>query len=1383
MMPQDNRSVIQWLSPKAEGAHSVAAPSALGIKTRLFLAFCGMAALTIIASAVAWYAFIDIDASVTRITADSMPDMVASLRLAEKGAEIAASAPSLVASASQEDRRREQNKLEQKTNELTSLTDALGAAGVAQDRIASLRGIERQIAARLRELDTSVEQRLRLKERREIAVDRLASVHSKFLERLEPLVDDASFNLVINSENLKAQSQETITNLIEGGVNALHVLLALRAEGNLAEGLLNQAAGVPKASSLEPLQERFVAAVGHINGMLAGLPEAATGSGLRDISQALVDFGRAEVGIFAGRREELRQIAAAQAALEASRMLASHLGDEVAALVSAAQSASDAAAVRSAEAIKAGKLLLLIITALSIVGAGVIALHYVVPQIVRPLESITAAMTDLAAGDIAVAIPGRDRHDEVGRMAQALAVFRDTAVEIKEKNLREIAAARQRLIDALESSSEGFALFDAEDRLVLCNSRYREFYSGLSDIVVPGVSFSAIARTAAERRLVSGAATSTDEWIAQRLALHRSPPGPYLQAQSDGRWIQINERKTRDGGTVAVYTDVTEIMRTEQAMLAAQARLTYLLTSSPSIICSFEASGEHKPTFISDNVRGLLGYEPSEYLAGQDFWRERVHAEDLPRIEAQFPRLLEEGQSVLEYRFRRKDGEYRWVRDEQRLIRNEAGDPFEVVESWSDITDRKEAEISLREKTAFLELLQAVATAANEAITADEALQFCLDRVCAHTGWPVGHVYALADNGSGELAPSTIWHLDEPERFAQFRLMTERTRLASGVGLPGRVLASGKPAWISDARTDPNFTRARAAAEAGIKAAFGFPVLVGREVVAILEFFAGEALEPDKPLLKVMANIGAQLGRVVERKRAEDALRQAKERAEQASRTKSSFLANMSHELRTPLNAIIGFTRLVMRRAKDALPPKQYENLEKILASSEHLLSLINTVLDLSKIEAGRMEVKAEQFLPEPLVDLCLRTIEPLVRADRVRLIKHLEGPLPALFTDQEKLKQILVNLLSNAAKFTEAGSITLRGRILGSRIELAVSDTGIGIPKSALGLIFEEFRQVDGGATRAHGGTGLGLSISYRLAEMLGGKITVESEEGKGSTFMLEIPQRCPIAPELKPTPRAASAPAAPLPRPGEKFVLAIDDDPNVICLLQENLGDAGYRVIGAGSGEEGLAKARELQPLAITLDVIMPGVDGWQVLHALKTDPLTRDIPVILLSIIDQKELGFRLGATDYMVKPFDRDALISAVARAAPEGRRILVVDDDPNVAELVRQLLEGERYTVDWACDGAAGLERIAHVLPSVILLDLLMPRVDGLAFLDALQGSAKDIPIIVLTAKSLSATDHYVLKQRVLGLIEKRGLRREELIREIRRALPTDAVTYAPGPAR
>jgi signal transduction histidine kinase/DNA-binding response OmpR family regulator len=705
---------------------------------------------------------------------------------------------------------------------------------------------------------------------------------------------------------------------------------------------------------------------------------------------------------------------------------------------------------------------------------------YVDRHLAAQLVALSKSMRDIARGYLEAPLPNPGGRDEIGDMVEALAVFRDTAIEVKDKNLREVARAQQRLVDAIESISEGFALWDRDDRLVMHNSRSQQLLS-LGDLLAIGTHFEDLIRALAlTRDYYHPSIGDRSAWLARRLELHRNVPSEHELQLADETWLRISEHPTQEGGTVTVWTDITALKHREAE------------------------------------------------LAG---------------------------------------------------------------------------------------LVQKLEVAHDEAMRATQA--------------------------------------------------------------------------------------------------------------------------------------------------------------------KSQFLASMSHELRTPLNAIIGFTRLVMRRSQSVLPDKQYQNLEKILASSEHLLTLINTVLDLSKIEAGRMEVRTSQFPLEPLLDVCLGTVEPMIKSERVRLIKDVPEGLPVLETDQEKLKQIIINLLSNAAKFTDAGSITLRARWHSGQIELAVADTGIGIPRAELELIFEEFRQA-GDANRMHAGTGLGLAISRRLARMLGGNVKAESEEGQGSTFTVFLPHRlAAAAPDVG---LRAQTPldSTPAPHSTERPILAIDDDPNVIYLLRENLGDAGYSVVGASSSKKGLELARKLRPVAITLDLVMPEMDGWQVLHALKSDRATRDIPVILISIIDQKDLGFRLGAADYIVKPFDRDVLVGAMARIAPQCRRILVVDDDSNVPELVRQSLEDERYAIVWAQDGVTALERITEVRPSLILLDLIMPRMDGLTFLGVLQADAalRDIPVIVLTAKSLSADERQMLQERVLGLIEKQGFDRDTLIREIRRALPVAEPTAA-----
>ena len=416
-------------------------------------------------------------------------------------------------------------------------------------------------------------------------------------------------------------------------MNTLHVLLTLRAEGNLAAGLLNEAAGVPDPSSLKPLQERFVAAASRAEKLLAQLPPEVDNGALKGLTEKLIAFGTSAENIFDLRHEELRQIAVAQASLQANNSLVLRLGKEVAELVLTAQNSSDAAAVRAAQAIRNGQLLLFLITALSVMGAAVIALLYVVP-VVRPIEDITAAMTGLAAGDTSIEVPGRDRTDEIGRMAEALGVFRDTAIEVQRSNETEICEGRQRLAVAIESISEAFSLYDGEDRLLVCNSKYRTIlYPEGEAEISPGMTFESIVRHAAEHGNIKEAEGRVDEWVRERLARHHEPSGPHVQQRSDGRWILVSERKTDDGSTVAVYSDITELKERENLLADKSKALEHLSSQlakylSPQVYDLIFA-GKQEVKIASRRKKLTVFFSD---IAGFTETADRLESEDLTRL-------------------------------------------------------------------------------------------------------------------------------------------------------------------------------------------------------------------------------------------------------------------------------------------------------------------------------------------------------------------------------------------------------------------------------------------------------------------------------------------------------------------------------------------------------------------------------------------------------------------------------------------------------------------------------------------------------------------------------------------------------------------------------
>jgi signal transduction histidine kinase/DNA-binding response OmpR family regulator len=672
-------------------------------------------------------------------------------------------------------------------------------------------------------------------------------------------------------------------------------------------------------------------------------------------------------------------------------------------------------------------------------------------------------MQRLSAGEIDVEVGHGHRRDEIGRMVEAIEVFR--------KNIIDRHAMEQTLTEAIEAISEGFALYDADDRIAVCNTRYREMFSYGRETSMVGTPFQTIAANAVG--LIADAQSNPEHWIAERVAAHRDPGASHLQHRSDGRWIRVSERRTAQGGVVAIYGDITELKH-------------------------------------------------------------------------------------------------------------------------------REAEL---------------------------------------------------DNLVHEIAV-------------------------------------------------------------------------------------------------------------------------ARDAAETANRAKSQFLANMSHELRTPLNAIIGYSEILQEDVADLGRDNLVPDLRKIEEAGRHLLGLINDILDLSKVEAGRIDILLEDVEIVPLLEEVRAIIDPLAEKNGNAVKYCLADNLGSMRTDRTKLKQSLLNILSNANKFTQNGRVTLAAeRIQNGRTatRFAISDTGIGMSEEQLGRLFQAFSQAETTTSQKYGGTGLGLVITRNFCQLLGGDVTVVSKPGEGSTFTITLPDR----PATQPHFRSIDAPQIAGEVENATTVLIVDDDPAARDLLTANLKGAGYRLVQAASGTEALNLARTVRPDAITLDVLMPKPDGWDVLKALKADAQLRDIPVIMVTVLSERGIGLSLGAVEVLTKPVDRAQLSALMHSLLRREGAVLLVEDDAGARELICQSINKMGLAVAEAVNGRQALTWLgAHPPPAMILLDLVMPEMDGFEVLDALAARAdwRDIPVIVITAKQLTAAERERLLRQAQKIIAKGTASRLDIVAAVGEAL-------------
>ena len=711
-----------------------------------------------------------------------------------------------------------------------------------------------------------------------------------------------------------------------------------------------------------------------------------------------------------------------------------------------------------------------LIADLLILVLGVLLTLVILRSIAGPLRQLVGAIDGLSAGNLAVPIPPASP-DEIGAMAHTLGLFRDSLKE-RDRLAAEAEAQRKTIAAAIATISEGFVLYDSEDRIVLFNEQFRDIYPGIADIIKPGTTFGQVLEAVISRSLVDLGSQSPQDWIAERKA-RREHSGGFAEYRYGGRFVRISERRIQGGGTVAVYSDITELRR--------------------------------------------------------------------------------------------------------------------------------------------------------------------------------------------------------------------------------------------------------------------------------------QNLE----------------------------LEEAREQSEVANRTKSQFLANMSHELRTPLNAIIGYSEILQEDAADSDQEQLVPDLKKIEGAGRHLLGLINDILDLSKVEAGKMDVFIEEIDISSLLDEVKSIITPLVAKNGNKLELRLADHIGSMRTDRTKVKQCLLNVLSNASKFTQDGKLTVGVERRGtdrSIVQITISDTGIGMSEEQLGRLFQAFSQADASTTKKFGGTGLGLAITRHFCRLLGGDVTVASQVGEGSTFTIVLPDQA-----LQPDQSTAPAEAAlELPRANSAdaaeavvTVLVVDDDPAARDLLTTNLGREGYRTVQARGGDEALELARKLHPDAITLDVLMPKKDGWAVLGALKADPDLCDIPVIMVTVAPDRGIGLSLGAAEVMTKPVDRAALTALLRQLLSRDGPILVVEDDLATRETVRHTIEKMGLTAAEVTNGRLALRWLAeNPAPALILLDLMMPEMDGFEFLDTFNSRAdwRHVPVVVMTAKHLTMAERGLLSGQGRSVIKKGASMDSDVTEAIRKAV-------------
>ena len=790
-------------------------------------------------------------------------------------------------------------------------------------------------------------------------------------------------------------------------------------------------------------------------------------------------------------------------------------------------------------------------------------------------------------------------------------------------------------------------------------------------------------------------------------------------------------------------------------------RFRTLIENSGDLMYAIDFGGNL--TFVSHNVTSFLGYTAEEMI-GQNFLKNIAPSARAAAYDRLMSQLAGTASGPFTTELLTKDGKVVPVEINGRnYYENKL--PVLNIGLVRDITQRKAMEAEVLKRNRELTALYSVASVLSRSLDLNELLQESLDRTLEAIGVETGSMLLLNPNGEMRLGAAR-------GVTGEFEILF--SPLQNDFKLLRRVMSAGEVIIIEDLSTLKGLDPTKVAASHYNSLVIGPLRAKSRILGGFVLASKGDHhfVADDRELIR---SIGNQVGMALEigqlyaelnNKVAE--LGQTNNRLEEATRHKSEFLANMSHELRTPLNAIIGFSELLIDQTYGPLNPKQNRYVDNIFNSGKHLLALVNDVLDLAKVEAGKMELQFDELSVREIINDVLNIVAPLAAKKDIALASQLDGPGKGeikVKADRSRFRQILYNLLSNAIKFTPDGGLvevhsTVVRRQKADWLELSVVDNGIGIKPEDQSRIFEEFQMADSTLSKRQQGTGLGLALSRRLAEMHGGEIRLKSEVGQGSTFVVAMPLNF-VPPEIEPTtPEQITPGSPPSSGPGEEVALIIEDEDQSAELLQLYMEEAGYRVVRCSNGATALQTAREVQPSVITLDIMLPSKNGWDVLQELKNDPATDNIPVMIVSMMDNYDSSFTLGATAWFVKPVRREDLLVKLNELQPatarqrrrqqfeqhrqsgEPLQALVIDDNPDDRELIASVLKQAGMKVETAENGETGWQLVHIHRPDLVVLDLMMPAMNGFQVLKRLRQhlSTLDIPVFIFTAKDLNPTE-------------------------------------------